>query len=89
VIPSEAKGVDTASLCSLLNIDTAEYRKRIRDLIFKNGYVKPSIFEPLLTVEMFARLNENIYKFPGFSLTERSVRTYPYSVAGHVLGYIR
>lgn len=89
VIPSEAKGVDTASLCSLLNIDTTEYRKRIRDLIFKNGYVKPSIFEPLLTVEMFARLNENIYKFPGFSLTERSVRTYPYSVAGHVLGYIR
>lgn len=89
VIPSEAKGLDTASLCGLLNIDTAEYKKRIRDLVFKNGYVKPSVFEPLLTNEMFARLNENIYKFPGFSLTERSVRTYPYSVAAHVLGYIR
>jgi penicillin-binding protein 2 len=89
VIPSEAKGVDTPSLCRLLNIDTAEYRKRIRDLIFKNGYVKPSIFQPLLTVEMYARLNENIYKFPGFSLTERSIRTYPYSVGAHLLGYVR
>ena len=89
VIPSEARGVDTFSLCSLLNIDTAEYKKRIRDLVFKNGYVKPGIFEPLLTVEMYARLSENIYKFPGFSLNERSVRTYPYSVAAHVLGYIR
>ncbi len=89
VIPSEARGVDTAALCNLLNIDTAEYRKRIRELIFKNGYVKPGIFEPLLTVEMYARLNENIYKFPGFSLTERSVRTYPYNAAGNVLGYIR
>ena len=89
VIPSEAKGVDTSSLCTLLNIDTAEYRKRIRELIFKNGYVKQSIFEPLLTAELFARLNENIYKFPGFSLTERSVRTYPYSAAAHALGYIR
>lgn len=89
VIPSEAKGVDTFSLCSLLNIDTAEYKKRIRELIFKNGYVKPSVFEPLLTVEMYARLNENIYKFPGFSLNERSVRTYPYDAAGNVLGYIR
>ncbi|MEO7531571.1 MAG: penicillin-binding protein 2 [Sediminibacterium sp.] len=89
VTPSETKGVDTLALCSLLNIDTAEYKKRIRDLIFKNGYVKTSIFEPLLTVEMFARLNENIYKFPGFSLTLRSVRTYPYNVAAHVLGYIR
>ncbi len=89
VTPSEAKGIDTLSLCGLLNIDTTEYKKRIRELIFKNGYVKTSIFEPLLTVEMFARLNENIYKFPGFSLTLRSVRSYPYSVAAHVLGYIR
>src|SRR6478735_4749369 len=89
VIPSEAKGVDTPSLCRLLNIDTAEYRKRIRDLIFKNGYVKTSIFQPLLTVEMYARLNENIYKYPGFSLTERSIRTYPYSVGAHLLGYVR
>jgi penicillin-binding protein 2 len=89
VTPSEARGIDTASLCSLLNIDTAEYKKRIRDLVFKNGYVKTSVFEPLLTVELFARLNENIYKFPGFTLNERSVRTYPFSVAAHVLGYIR
>ncbi|MEO8172898.1 MAG: penicillin-binding protein 2 [Sediminibacterium sp.] len=89
IIPSETRGIDTAALCNLLNIDTAEYKKRVRDLIFKNGYVKPSIFQPLLTVEMYARLNENIYKFPGFSLTERSVRTYPYSVAANVLGYIR
>lgn len=89
VVPSETKGMDTLALCNLLNIDTAEYRKRIRDLIFKNGYVKTSIFQPLLSTEMFARLNENIYKFPGFSLTLRSVRTYPYSVAANVLGYIR
>ncbi|MDB5210556.1 MAG: penicillin-binding protein 2 [Sediminibacterium sp.] len=89
VVPAETKGIDTISLCNLLNIDTAEYKKRIRDLIFKNGYVKQGIFEPLLTVEMFARLNENIYKFSGFSLTLRSVRTYPYSVAANVLGYIR
>lgn len=89
VIPSEAKSVDTFALCGLLNIDTAEYKKRMRELTFKNGYVKPSIFQSLLSVEMFARLNENIYKFPGFSLNLRSVRTYPYSVAANVLGYIR
>jgi penicillin-binding protein 2 len=40
VTPSEARGIDTMSLCSLLKIDTAEYRKRMRELIFKNGYVK-------------------------------------------------
>jgi penicillin-binding protein 2 len=60
----------------------------MREIIFKTGNVRIGVFEALLTNEMYARLNENIYKFPGFSLTERSVRNYPYSVAGHVLGYI-
>lgn len=89
VIPSETKGIDTISLCTLLNIDTAEYKKRMRDLIFKNGYVKPGVFQPLLTTEMYARLNENIYKFPGFTLTLRSIRSYPYSAGAHVLGYVK
>lgn len=88
VIPAEARGTDTATLCRLLNIDTAAYKKRMRDLIFKNTSVKPSVFEALLTPEMFAKLNENMYRFPGFSLNERSVRTYPYKVGAAVLGYM-
>jgi penicillin-binding protein 2 len=89
VTPSETRGVDTLGLCALLNIDTAQYKKRMRDLIFKNGYVKISVFEPLLSPEMLAKLTENIYRFQGFSLTERSVRIYPYKAAAHVLGYVR
>ena len=88
VIPSEAKGVDTLSICSLLNIDTTEYKKRMREIIFKTGNVRIGVFEALLEPDMYARLNENIYKFPGFSLTERSVRSYPYSIGANVLGYI-
>ncbi len=88
VTPAETKGTDTASLCQLLGIDTAEYKKRIKEAIFKNTRVKPSIFEPLLGPDLFAKLNENMYKFPGFVLSERSVRTYPYNTAGQLLGYI-
>lgn len=87
VIPAESKGTDTLALCALLNIDTATYKKRMRDLIFKNGAVKPSVFEPLLTTENFARLNENMYRFPGFTLSERLVRSYPYDCGAAVLGY--
>jgi penicillin-binding protein 2 len=47
------------------------------------------VFEPLLTEELFAKLNENIYKFPGFTLNLRSIRSYPYKVAAHLLGYVR
>jgi penicillin-binding protein 2 len=88
VVPADARGNDTAGLCALLQIDTTEYKKRMRDLIFKTGMVRPGIFEPMLSPEMFARLNENLYKFSGFSLSERSVRNYPYHAAGHLLGYI-
>jgi penicillin-binding protein 2 len=88
VTPSESKGTDTLVLCSILNIDTTEYKKRMRDAIFKNTRVKPSVFEPLLSPELYAKLTENMYKFPGFVLSERSVRTYPYNTAAQLLGYI-
>lgn len=88
VIPNEAKGVDTAALCAILNIDKAEYSKRIIEAIIKNTRVKAGVFEPFLTPELYAQLNENLYQFPGFSLSERSIRSYPYNTAAHVLGYV-
>jgi penicillin-binding protein 2 len=88
VIPNEAKGVDTAALCRILKIDEVEFSKRMNDVIFKNTKVKTGIFEPFLTPELSAQLTENLYRFPGFSLSQRSIRTYPYNTAAHVLGYV-
>jgi penicillin-binding protein 2 len=86
--PSEIKGIDTASICNILNIDTTEFKKRVVTAIIKNTSYKPSVFEPLLSPELFARLNENMYKFPGFVLNERPIRSYPFNAAGNVLGYL-
>lgn len=87
VTPADARrGVDTAILCKILNIDTAEYNKRILTAIIKNSRYKPSTFEPLLTQELYAELNENMYKFPGFALQERPVRTYPFHSGASFLG---
>ena len=88
VIPSEAKAVDTATLCDILKIDKAEYSKRMIEVIIKNSRVKSGIFEPFLSAELYAQLTENLYRFPGFSLSERSIRSYPYNTAAHVLGYV-
>ncbi|ULQ52488.1 penicillin-binding protein 2 [Flavihumibacter fluvii] len=88
VTPSQIKGVDTNYLCQLLDIDTAEFKKRVITAIIKNGRYRPSIFEDLLPPLVHARLEENIYKFPGFSLVERPVRTYPFQAAAHIMGYI-
>ena len=88
VIPNEARGVDTATLCEILKIDKAEYNKRIVEVIIKNTRVKSGIFEAFLSAELYAQLTENLYRFPGFALSERSIRSYPYNTAAHVLGYV-
>jgi penicillin-binding protein 2 len=72
-----------------MEMDTVAFKKRIEKVKNKTGSaVKPGIFESLLTQEKYARLSENMHRFPGFELSERSVRSYPYNAAGNVLGYI-
>lgn len=81
--------LDTFALCNILNIDTAEFRKRVITAIIKNRSYRPSIFESSLNPEKMARLNESMYKFmPAFYLQERPVRDYPYEAAGNILGYL-
>ena len=89
VTPAKLKGVDTFALCRILNIDTAEFRKRIITAIIKNKSYRPSVFEALLAEDKFARLNESMYKFvPAFYLQARPVRDYPFDAAGNILGYL-
>lgn len=88
VTPYEVKKIDTNALCELLEIDLAEFRKRMIDARYKNGPFRPSIFEDLLPPALHARLDENIWRFSGFALVERPVRIYPYNAAAHIMGYI-
>ena len=89
VTPSEIKGIDTAYFCQLMEIDTTEFVKRIRNAIIKNKSFRPSVFEELLTPQKYARMEENMWRFSnGFFLQPRPVRTYPYNAAAHILGYI-
>ena len=91
VTPSRLRGMnlDTAALCHILEIDTAEFRKRIVESIIRNRSYRPSVFEASLTSAKLARINESMYKFvPAFYLQERPVRDYPYDAAGNILGYL-
>ena len=88
VTPNKLKGVDTFALCKILGIDTAQFNKKIVEVIIKNGRTRTSVFEALLSDDKQAMLNESMYLFtPGFYLQERSVRSYPYDAAANVLGY--
>ena len=91
VTPSKIRGMnlDTADLCRILGIDIPEFKKRVLTAIIKNRSYRASVFEPLLSEEKIAKINESMYKFvPAFYLQERPVREYPYDAAGNILGYL-
>lgn len=88
VTPFQVKNVDTNLLCSILKIDVAEFNKRMVSAIIKNTQYRPSVFEGLVSPQLQAQLEENMYRFPGFDLSERPIRAYPFKAAAHILGYV-
>ena len=90
VTPADLKNFDTLAFCQMMAIDTAEFAKRIRDGIYRNNNnrVRPIMFQPLMTPELQSRFEEDSWRFPGFAMFERPVRSYAYNAAGHILGYI-
>ncbi|RKR85565.1 penicillin-binding protein 2 [Mucilaginibacter gracilis] len=87
VTPREVKPFDTLKLCQLLGIDKAGVEKRLRKaLIYSRSLA--SAFEKQLPLKSYTAFSELSYEFPGFVGVQRSVRTYPDSVAAQFLGFI-
>ncbi len=87
IIPKQAKGIDSSLLCEILGITPESYFARYQKA--KNySPVKPSIFEKQLSAEDYAKLQEKLYRLPGFFVQQRTLRKYPRPIAAHLLGYI-
>ncbi len=89
VTPAEIKNVDTAYMCQLLEIDTAQFQQRIINAIVRNGRYRHSAFEDFCLPKNMHGLQENMWRFgTGFFLQERPVSTYPFNAGAHFMGYI-
>ena len=85
------KDLDTLSLCESLGITREFFEKRIKDI--KNKSLNPGysfytdqLFMGQVRTEDFAKFQEQLYKFNGFSIRRRTVRQYEYSVGGALFG---
>ncbi len=87
IIPKQAKNIDTAAFCKLLNIDNETYNKNLKKAR-KYSYITPSIFISQISKEEYGRIAEMLYHYPGFYFQTRSIRHYPMSIAAHTLGSI-
>lgn len=87
IIPKQAKDIDTASFCKLLNINNSTYNANFRKAK-KYSMITPSIFLSQISKEDYGRIAEVLYRYPGFYFQTRSIRHYPMPIAAHTLGSI-
>lgn len=88
VIPTQArKGFDTTVLCDILQIDKAQVEESLKEAQHYSWY-KASVFFKQMSSQMYAVLQEQMHKLPGFYVQARTVRQYTRPIAPHLLGYV-
>ncbi|HHS95308.1 MAG TPA: penicillin-binding protein 2 [Phaeodactylibacter sp.] len=82
--------MDTLAFCELLGIDKHSFEERLNKDFRNIRYSKRKafVFMSKLSAATYARLQEHLYRFPGFEVQLRNVRSYPHRNAAHVLGFI-
>lgn len=83
--------MDTLRFCELLGISRLEFEEALDKDFRRDPRFSPSVpfvFMSKIPVQLYARLQESLYEFPGFFIQMRNVRNYPFRAAPHALGYI-
>ena len=94
VVPRDVQPFDTVDFCHALGITPDQFRQRWSDM--KDRKINPNYsaylpqrFIAHLSPEEYGKLQERLYRFPGFYIQKRILRQYAYECAANVLGNIR
>ena len=91
MIPKDVLPFDTIDFCNTLKISREEFDRRLQEMQKGRSYSSftQQVFMNHLSPEDYGRLQEKLYRFPGFFVVQRILRQYNYHVAANVLGDIR
>lgn len=94
IIPRDIKDFDTLDFCRAVNITPEDLVKRMEDMRDRRRNPGWSPYSPQkllshLSAEEYGRLQEKLYRFPGFYIQKKILREYNYKCASNVLGNIR
>lgn len=91
MIPKDVAQFDTIDFCNTLQISREELETRLQEMMKSRSYsaFTQQVLMNHLTPEDYGRLQEKLYRFPGFFVVQRILRQYNYPVAANVLGDIR
>lgn len=93
-IPRDVQPFDTTDFCRSINMTREQFDKRladIKDTRLNPGYSSytPQRLVSQLSAQDYGRLQEKLYRFPGFFIQKRILRQYNHISAPNVLGNIR
>ena len=94
IIPRDVQPFDTLDFCRTVNITPEQLKKRLVDMRDKKlnpgwSSYTPQVLLTHLSPEDYGRLQEKLYRYPGFFIQKRILRQYNYRAAANVLGNIR
>ncbi len=94
LISHDVTDFDTVDFCETIHITPEQLRKRfadMRDRRLNPGYsaYTPQRLITQLSSQDYGRLQEKLYRFPGFFIQKRILRQYNYATAANVLGNLR
>lgn len=94
MIPRDVKGFDTIEFCNTLQISREDLKRRLDNM--KDPSINPNYSAYTqqtlithLTAQEYGRLQEKLYRFPGFFIQKRILREYNHIAGGNFLGNIR
>lgn len=91
MIPRDVEPFDTLDFCNTVSITREQFDNRLIEMKQSPGYstYTPQTLLTHLSVEDHGRLQEKLYRFPGFFIQKRILRQYNHLTAANVLGNIR
>ena len=87
VTPKNLESFDTTDFCKILRIDKKTLTDGLKKAKRYSRY-KPSVILKQISPEIYAGLQEQLFRYPGFFVQIRTLREYPKKIAAHVLGFV-
>jgi penicillin-binding protein 2 len=91
MIPRDVHDFDTIDFCNTLQITPEIFNSRLQAMKNSPNYSSytPQTLITHLSAKDYGRLQEKLYRYPGFFIQKRILRQYNYHAAGNILGNIR
>lgn len=87
IVPKEAEIRDTTAFCNLIGLEREDLDKRLKKANAYSKILASKLIEQISDT-LFAKLQDQLVRYPGFYVLPRTVRSYNTKSLANVVGYV-